>query len=179
MVVEAGMPEGTVGLFHRIGAQVDVGRRQLLDQRTQGVGPGEPRNLVAELEVLKDILHIGREPLQVGLEIGGELLAAGASLQVAQGEPGGVVEGLSRCLTQSRILFDHPDPVQRGFHVQHGLLAVFQHRIQPPQDGHRKDDVTVFATNVKVAEDIVSDAPNVVGNPVKITATHLIKEFPF
>ena len=178
MVVEAGMPDGTVGVFHRVGAQVDVGGRQLLDQGAQGVGPGEPRNLVAELEVLKDILHIGREPLQVGLEIGGELLAAGAGLQIAQGEPGGVVEGLSRCLAEGGVLFDHADLVQRCFHVQHGLLAVFQHRIQPPQDGHGKDDVTVLATNVKVAEDIVGDAPNVVGNPVKITATHMIKEFP-
>ena len=53
---------------------------------------------VAELEVVEDVLHVGREPVEVGREIRGELLAIGAGAQVPQGEAGGVVERLPRRL---------------------------------------------------------------------------------
>jgi hypothetical protein len=42
--------------------------------------------LVAELEVVEDILDVGREAIEVGLEVGLELLLAGAGLEVTQGE---------------------------------------------------------------------------------------------
>jgi hypothetical protein len=80
---------------HRVGAEVDVRRKQLLDQCAERVGLGEPRNLVSEFEVLEDVLHVRREAVEVGLEVGLELLLAGAGLEVAQREPGGVVEGLA------------------------------------------------------------------------------------
>ena len=85
MVVEAGISDRAVGVVHRGRAQVDVRAGELLDQRTEGVSPGEPRDLVTELEVFKDVLHVGREPIQVGFEVGRKLLAAGAGFQVAQG----------------------------------------------------------------------------------------------
>ena len=59
----------------RVGAQVDVGRGELLDQGAQGVSAGQARDLVAELKVFEDVLHVGREPVEVRLEVGGELLA--------------------------------------------------------------------------------------------------------
>ena len=65
------------GVAHRVGAQVDVGRGEFLDQRAQGVGARQARDLVAELEVFEDVLHVGRESAQVRLEVGGELLAVG------------------------------------------------------------------------------------------------------
>jgi hypothetical protein len=39
--------------------QVDAGIEKLVDQRPDGVGPGERRELVAELEVLEDVLDVG------------------------------------------------------------------------------------------------------------------------
>ena len=45
--------------------QVDFGRGELLDQRAQGVGLGEARDLVAELEVLEDVLDAGGEAVEV------------------------------------------------------------------------------------------------------------------
>ena len=85
VVVEAGMPDRAVGVHHRIRAQVDVGRGELLDQRAEGVGLGEARDLVAELEVLEDVLDTRREAVEVVLEVGLELAAAGPGPEVLQG----------------------------------------------------------------------------------------------
>jgi hypothetical protein len=75
--------------------QVDLGIEELVDQRAERVGARERRQLVAELEVLEDVLDVGREAVEVVLEVGQELLLAAAGLEVAQGELRGVVEGLA------------------------------------------------------------------------------------
>ena len=63
VVVEAGVSDRAVGVQDRGRAQVDVGRGELLDQCAQGVGFGQARNLVTELEVVEDVLHVGRKPV--------------------------------------------------------------------------------------------------------------------
>lgn len=68
------------------GAEIDVWREELADQGAERIGFREPWDLVAELEILEDVLHIGREAIEVGLEVGLELLLAGARLQIAQRE---------------------------------------------------------------------------------------------
>ena len=100
VVVEAGMLDRAVAVQDRVGAEVDVGSRELLDQRAEGVGLREPRDLVAELEVVEDVLDVRREAVEVGLEVGLELLLAGAGLEVAQRELRGVVERLAGGLAQ-------------------------------------------------------------------------------
>ena len=96
VVVEAGVLHRAVAVQHGVGAQVDVRREELLDQRAERVGLGEPRDLVAELEVLEDVLDVRREAVEIGLEVGLELLLAGAGLEIAQRELRGVVERLRR-----------------------------------------------------------------------------------
>ena len=51
---------------------------------------------------------------------------------------------------------------------QNGLLGGFEDRIEAAEDGHGEDDVAVLAADVDVAEDIVRDAPDVVGDPVEV-----------
>ena len=160
------MPDGSVSVLHRVRTEVDIGRGQLLDQCAEGISLGKSRDLVAKLEVLKNVLNVGGKPVEVRLKVGPELLSAGTGPQVAKGKFRGVVECLSRRLSQGRVLFDHADRIKRRLHLQHGLLTVFQHRIQPAKHNHGKNDVPVLATNVKVAKDIVGDTPNVVGNPI-------------
>ena len=121
-----------------------------------------------ELEVVEDVLDVGRETVEVGFEVGGQLLTAGAGAQVAQGEPGGVVEGLAGGLAQGRVLFHQAGGVEGGLHGKDGLLAAFQHRIEAAQHRHRQDDVTVLAAHVQVAQHVVGDAPDVVGYPVQV-----------
>ena len=82
VVVEAWMPDRAVGVHHRIRAQVDVGRGELLYQRAEGVGLGEARDLVAELEVFEDVLDGWREPIEVVREVGLEPLSAGPGPEV-------------------------------------------------------------------------------------------------
>ena len=53
MVVEARIPDRAVSVLYLGWAEVDVRRGELLDERTQGVGLREPRDLVTELEVLE------------------------------------------------------------------------------------------------------------------------------
>jgi hypothetical protein len=75
--------------------EVDVGVEELVDQRADGVGPGQRLQLVAELEVVEDVLDVGREAVEVVLEVGQQSLLAAARLEVAQRELRGVVEGLA------------------------------------------------------------------------------------
>ena len=59
------------------GLRLMSGRGELLDQGAQGVGAAQTRDLVAELEVVEDVLHVGRERVEVRMEVGGQLLAVG------------------------------------------------------------------------------------------------------
>ena len=172
VVVEPGMPDRAVGVEHRIRTQVDFGRGELLDQRAQGVGLGEARDLVAELEVLEDVLDAGGEAVEVVLEVGLQLLAAGAGAEVVEGELRGVVEGLAGRLAERFLLLDDPLLVEPGLHVEDGLLGGFEDRVEAAENGHGEDDVAVLAADVDVAEDIVRDAPDVVGDPVEVGGGH-------
>ena len=177
VVVEAGVLDRAVAVQHRLRAQVDVRREELLDQRAERVGLREARDLVAELEVLEDVLDVRREAVEVGLEVGLELLLAGAGPEVAQRELRGVVEGLAGRLPQGLVLVDDARLVERGLHVEHGLLGRLEHRVEAAQDGHRQDDVAVLAADVEVAQDVVGDAPDEVGDPVELNRFHLPVSF--
>ena len=65
---------------HRVRAEVDRRVEELLDERAERVGLREPRDLVAELEVVEDLLDVRREAVEVGLEVGLELLLAARGL---------------------------------------------------------------------------------------------------
>ena len=56
--------------------------------------------------------------------------------------------------------------VERGFHVQDGLLGRLEDGVESTQNGHRQDHVAVLATDVEIPEDIVGDAPDEVSDPV-------------
>ena len=81
MVVQPRHDDAAIGVLDRVGTQVDVGRCQLFDQRAQGVAIAEPRDLVAELEVLEDLLHVRRKAVQVRFEVGPQLLALARALR--------------------------------------------------------------------------------------------------
>ena len=71
-------------------------------------------------------------------------------------------------LAQCRVLLHHARGIQGGLHVQNGVLAVFKHRVEAAQHGHRQDDIAVCAAHVKVPQHVVGDVPDVVGNPVQV-----------
>ncbi|MEM3453411.1 MAG: hypothetical protein QW835_07310 [Candidatus Hadarchaeum sp.] len=133
-------------------------------------------DLVAELEVVDDLLHVGRESVKVGAKIRLQLLAAGTRLEVAQGELRGVVKRLSGGLSQSSVLVDDPPFVERSFHVEHGLLGGLQYCIQSADHGHRENDVAILAAYIQVAQHIVDNAPDEIGDPGELAVFH-VKSF--
>ena len=87
--------------------------------------------------------------------------------------PGDVVERLPRRLAQGGVLLDHAGVVEGGLHVEDGLLAALQHRVEAAQHGHGQDHVAVLAAHVEVAEHIVGDPPDVVRDPVQVAVAHV------
>jgi hypothetical protein len=172
VVVEARVLHRAVAVLHRVRAQVDGRAEELFNQGAERVGLGEARDLVAELEVVEDLLHVGREAIQIRLEIGFELLLAGAGAQIAQGKLRGVVERLPGGLTERLVLVRDVRPVERGLHVEHVLLGRLEDRVEPAQHRHRQDDVAVLAAHVEIAEHVVRDSPDEVGDPVKLGWFH-------
>src|SRR5690349_17678654 len=58
VVVEARMLNRTICGEHRVRAQIDVWREQLLDQSSKRISLRQARNLIAELEILEYVLHV-------------------------------------------------------------------------------------------------------------------------
>ncbi len=58
--------------------EVNVGIEKLVDQRAEGVGFGQARHTVAELEIGEDVLNVGGEAVEVIQEILLKLLLAAA-----------------------------------------------------------------------------------------------------
>lgn len=104
VVVEAGKPDRPVRILDWVGAEIDRGIEELLDQRTERVSPRKPRKLIAELEAIENLLHVWRKAVQIGFEVGPELLLARSGAKVAQRKARGVVEGLPCGLPKRRIL---------------------------------------------------------------------------
>ena len=140
--------------------EVDVGVEELVDQRADGVGLGQRLKLIAELEVLEDVLDVGREAVEVVLEIGEKLLLAAAGLEVAQGELRGVVERLAGGITERRPLFGDARLVKHFLGLEHILLGRLEHRVHAPDDAHRQDHVRVLTTLEEVTQNVVRDAPD-------------------
>ena len=166
VVVEGGQ------VADRIRAEVDVLVEELLDELAQRVGLGEAGNLVAKLEVVQDVLHVRREAVEVGLEVVLELLLGGAGLEVAEQKRRGIVERLPGGGAEGVVLVGDLLAIERGLHFEHGLLGRLQHGIEPAQHGHRQDDIAVFAADIDVAEDIVGDVPDEVGDRVELRLIH-------
>ena len=100
VVVEAVQTHGAVSVQNGPGAEVDRHVEELLQQEPQRMRLDQPGNLVAELELLQDLLDVGREAVEVRLEVGPEPLLLADRGQVTEPEGGRVVEGLAGCLTQ-------------------------------------------------------------------------------
>jgi hypothetical protein len=114
----------------------------------------------------------GENPSRIGHEVVSELLLARPRLQVRELEGRGVVKILAGGLAQRLVLIDDLRGIQPGLHLQDGRLGRLQHRVEAAQDGHRQDHVAILAANIKVAQDVVGDPPDEVGDPVQIAVRH-------
>jgi len=140
------------------GAEVDVGIEEFVDEGAEGVGFGEGGELVAEFEVFDDFLDVGGEAVEVVFEIGEELLLAGAGFEVAEGEFGGVVEGLLGGVTEDGVVLGDAVGIDELLGVEDGGFGGFEDGVEAAEDAHGEDDVGVFAAFAEVAGDVVVDA---------------------
>ncbi len=140
--------------------EVDVGVEELVDQRAQRIRFGQRWQLVAELEVLQDVLDVGREAIEVVDEVGQQLLGVTSRFQITQREARGVVEGLACGVCQRGALLSDVRVVEHLLGVEHGLLGGLEDGVHAPQHAHRQDDIGVLAAPEEVAQDIVGDAPD-------------------
>ena len=148
MVVDAG------------GGEVDFGIEEFGDEGAEGVGFGEGGELVAEFEVFDDFLDVGGEAVEVVFEIGEELLLVGAGFEVAEGELGGVVEGLVGGFAEGGVLFGDGVGIEELFCLEDGGFGGFEDGVEAAEDAHGEDDVGIFAASEEVAEDVVGDGPD-------------------
>ena len=151
-----------------IGAEINIGIEELTVERAESIGFGEGRDLFTELEVREDVLAVGREAAEAGLDVVLELLLCGAGFQVAQEDGRGIVGLLAGGRAESGVLIGDAFFVEGGFHFHYGGLD----RIEAAQEGHGQDDITVFGAGVNVAKDIVGDVPDEVGEPDELGMVH-------
>ncbi len=151
------------------------GIEEFVDQRADGVGLGERGELVAELEVFEDVLDVGREAVEVVLEVGEQLLLAAAGFEVAQRELRGVVERLAGGIAERGALFGDARLVEHLLGVEHRLLGRLQHGIHAPDDAHGQDHIGILAALEQVAEHVVGDAPDEGDDLVVGGLVHLVE----
>ena len=83
----------------------------------------------------------------------------GAAGEIAEQERRCVAESLSRRIAECRPLIIDFGIVKFLFHIKDFLLRVLQHGIQSANDGHRQDDIAVFAAHIYIPQAIVCDSP--------------------
>ena len=142
-----------------LGVEVDRAVEELLQQETEHVGIDERGDLVSEPELAEDLLDVGREAVEVRLEVGSKLLLLGLVCEVAEAKGRRVVEGLAGHPAQRSVLADYSHVVQVVFHPQDRILRGLQDGIEAADDRHGQDDVAVLAAHVDVAQNVICDAP--------------------
>ena len=112
------------------------------------------------LKLLQDLLDVGREAVEVRLEVGPQLLLPPPGCKVAQPEGRRIVEGFAGRLAQCPVLVRNAGVIQRGLHAEYRVLRRFQNRVKPANDSHGQDDVAVLTPDVNVAQHVVRDTPD-------------------
>ena len=157
-------------------AEVDILVEELFDERAKGIGLRQAWDLVPELEVLQNVLHVRREPVEVDLEVVPQLLLGSPGLEITEAERGGIVEGLTRCRTEERrVLIRNAFLIEGGLHLHDRVFGRLQHGIQASDHGHGKNDVTVLASDVNITQCVVGDTPDEVRQPVELGLVHELK----
>ena len=112
MIVESGKANGAILAQDGFRTQIDRAVDELLDQESKRVGFDQGGNLITELKLVEDLLHVWGEAVQESLEIGSELLLLAPGGEITQAEGGRVIEGLAGRLAKRSVLIGDAGPVE-------------------------------------------------------------------
>ena len=113
---------------------------------------GRESLFLAAGEVQQDVLHVGREPGEVGGEVRAHVV--GKFQQIDERILGGVVERLARSLLEQRVagLFRRRLVFLGG--LANGLAGRLKHAIETTQERERQDHVLVILGLVVVLDEV-------------------------
>lgn len=94
--------------------------------------------------------------------------------ELGEGELGDVVEGLPSRHAQGAVLLRDLVRVEKALALQHRRLGRLQHRIEAAQHGEGQDDIAVLATDIHVAQPIIGNVPDEVGDPLELALVLLL-----
>ncbi len=117
-------------------AEIDVLVEKFLNELTEGISLREAWNLIAKLKVGQNVLHVGREAVEVSFKIILQLLLSGSGLQITQEEGRRVVECLAGGHPQSAVLIDDSLAVEMLLHFTNRFHCWLQDGIEAAQHGH-------------------------------------------
>ena len=112
MIVESRLLRRTIAVQNGGKTQIDRRIKKLLNQGAERIGFGEARELIAELEVIEDLLYVGREAVEICLKIRPELLLACARAKVAQCKLRGIIKCFPRRLSQGHVLVGNASAIK-------------------------------------------------------------------
>lgn len=154
-------------------AEIDLGVEEFDEERAKGVGLGQTRDGVAELEVIENVLHVRRKAVEIGFKVRLELLRIRARFEVGEGKLRGVVECLTGRIAQRGPLFGDARPIEQFLGFENGCLGRHQHGVESPQHAHGQNDIAVLAADKQVAKHVIRDSPDEGDDLVVRSLVHL------
>ena len=180
VVVQTGMLEN--GLFfvfvHRVRTEVNIRRYKFFNNCAENVCLDHGIDLITELELLQNLLHIRREAVKICFKIRFQCLLLRTAGKVAQTERRRIAKSLSHHVAQCRPLVIDTCRIQLFLHIQGSLFTVLQKSIQTPDDRHRQDHITVLAAHINITQAVICDTPYKTNYLIMHLIVH-ISSFPF
>ena len=180
VVVQTGMLEDGPFfiLVYRVWAEVNIRGYKFFNNCAENVCLDHGIDLITELELLQNLLHIRRKAVKICFKVRFQCLLLRTAGKVTQTERRCIAKSLSRHVAQRRPLVIDTCRVQLFLHIQDSLFTVLQKSIQTTDDRHRQNHITVFTAHIHISQAIVCDAPYKTNYLIMHLIVH-ISSFPF
>jgi len=129
-----------------LGVQIDPGK--LPYNQEQAVRVIELFDFFLELELVEDLLRLGRKALDVGDEVAPDVV--GVPEQLGEGEGADIVEWLAPVFRGDLRQLAVDGAVRQALRLEllvlfeHGVLGGFKNAVEAPQNGHRQHDASIL-----------------------------------
>ena len=147
-------------LHNRLHGEVDVLIRELLQKRAETICLCQVVHLLTELELVDDVLHVLREPIEILNDIHLQTLRVNLVLQRLHREGTGVVEWIASNLSEERSIIDEVMAVAELLLLENGSLGGFKEHVDTTKHHERKDYLLVVALLKSMHQHIVGNIPD-------------------